>query len=112
MRVATLELTNVRQFSHKRLEFGPGFNLLVGETAPARARCFARSLPSSAQQGISNRLIAWHELPLSLFRILEDIGRNELLLPRIQRPFVWEDEQMVRLFDSLMRGYPKSTLAT
>lgn len=48
--------------------------------------------------------------PVSLFRILEEIGRNELLLPHIQRAFVWEDEQMVRLFDSLMRGYPIQTM--
>lgn len=47
---------------------------------------------------------------LTLFRILEDISRNELLLPHIQRAFVWEDEQMVRLFDSLMRNYPIQTL--
>src|SRR5437667_9716645 len=46
----------------------------------------------------------------SLFRIIEDIGRHELLLPHIQRPFVWEDDQMVRLFDSLMRNYPIQTL--
>src|SRR5262249_41717405 len=33
-----------------------------------------------------------------------------LYLPHIQRPFVWEEEQMVRLFDSLMRNYPIQTL--
>src|SRR5215468_5797350 len=48
--------------------------------------------------------------PKSLFRMLEDIARNELLLPHIQRPFVWDDDQMVRLFDSLMRNYPVQTL--
>ncbi len=48
--------------------------------------------------------------PKSLFRMLEDIDRHELLLPHIQRPFVWDEEQMVRLFDSLMRNYPVQTL--
>ncbi len=48
--------------------------------------------------------------PRTLFRILEDIQQNKLLLPHIQRAFVWEDEQMVRLFDSLMRNYPVQTL--
>lgn len=48
--------------------------------------------------------------PRSLFRMLEDIERRDLLLPHIQRPFVWDDEQMVRLFDSLMRNYPIQTL--
>jgi hypothetical protein len=31
-------------------------------------------------------------------------------LPNIQRPFVWREDQMERLFDSLMREYPISTL--
>lgn len=31
-------------------------------------------------------------------------------LPNIQRPFVWSPEQITRLFDSIMREYPISTL--
>ncbi|MCK6436160.1 GmrSD restriction endonuclease domain-containing protein [Rivihabitans pingtungensis] len=31
-------------------------------------------------------------------------------LPNIQRPFVWSEEQITRLFDSIMREYPVSTL--
>ena len=31
-------------------------------------------------------------------------------LPNIQRPFVWSEERMCRLFDSIMREYPISTL--
>ena len=31
-------------------------------------------------------------------------------LPNIQRPFVWQPEQITRLFDSIMREYPISTL--
>lgn len=31
-------------------------------------------------------------------------------LPNIQRPFVWSEDQMTRLFDSIMREYPISTL--
>jgi hypothetical protein len=46
--------------------------------------------------------------PRSLFRLIEEMNRN-LFLPHIQRPFVWEDEQMLRLFDSLMRNYPIQT---
>ncbi len=42
--------------------------------------------------------------------MLEAIDRHELLLPHIQRPFVWDEEQMARLFDSLMRNYPVQTL--
>jgi hypothetical protein len=32
--------------------------------------------------------------PYSLFRLLEDIDAGRHLLPHIQRPFVWEREQM------------------
>ncbi|MGK2925239.1 MAG: GmrSD restriction endonuclease domain-containing protein [Lysobacterales bacterium] len=31
-------------------------------------------------------------------------------LPNIQRPFVWSEDQIARLFDSIMREYPISTL--
>lgn len=31
-------------------------------------------------------------------------------LPNIQRPFVWSEEQICRLFDSILRDYPISTL--
>jgi hypothetical protein len=47
--------------------------------------------------------------PRSLFRLIEDINKN-IYLPHIQRPFVWDEEQMIRLFDSLMRSYPIQTL--
>lgn len=46
--------------------------------------------------------------PRSLFGIIEELNRS-LFLPHIQRPFVWEEDQMVRLFDSLMRNYPIQT---
>lgn len=46
--------------------------------------------------------------PRTLFRLIEDINSN-LYLPHIQRPFVWDDDQMLRLFDSLMRNYPIQT---
>ncbi|UNK48854.1 DUF262 domain-containing protein [Lysobacter sp. S4-A87] len=45
----------------------------------------------------------------TLFRLIEDIN-SSLYLPHIQRPFVWEEEQMAKLFDSLMRNYPIQTL--
>lgn len=34
---------------------------------------------------------------------------QEYFLPAIQRPFVWGPEQVVALFDSLMKGYPISS---
>lgn len=47
--------------------------------------------------------------PMTLFSLIEQINRNELFLPHIQRPFVWDEEQMIKLFDSLMRNYPIQT---
>ena len=46
--------------------------------------------------------------PRSLFRLIGEINYS-LFLPHIQRPFVWEEDQMRRLFDSLMRNYPIQT---
>ena len=37
------------------------------------------------------------------------IQRRELVLPAIQREFIWHGEQVCRLFDSLLRGYPFGT---
>lgn len=47
--------------------------------------------------------------PSSLFNLIQNINKN-LFLPHIQRPFVWEEEQILKLFDSLMRNYPIQTL--
>lgn len=41
----------------------------------------------------------------TIAQILLRINRD-VLIPGIQRPFVWETDQVIRLFDSLMRGYP------
>jgi hypothetical protein len=46
--------------------------------------------------------------PRTLFSLIEDINKC-VFLPHIQRPFVWQMDQMVRLFDSLMRNYPIQT---
>ena len=40
---------------------------------------------------------------------LDEIQRHDLVLPAIQREFVWRPEQICRLFDSLMQGYPFGT---
>lgn len=38
--------------------------------------------------------------------VLADIDHQQLLLPAIQREFVWSEAKICALFDSLMRGYP------
>ena len=41
-------------------------------------------------------------------RVLDQINRN-YFLPAIQRPYVWQPEQIIALFDSLLKGYPISS---
>ena len=38
--------------------------------------------------------------------VLDSIISHEYVLPAIQREFVWSPEQICRLFDSVMQGYP------
>ena len=49
------------------------------------------------------------QVPITIASTIEDIDNNRLLLPAIQREFVWSDEQIERLFDSVMRHYPISS---
>ncbi|MGH7851172.1 MAG: DUF262 domain-containing protein [Thermodesulfobacteriota bacterium] len=46
------------------------------------------------------------EKPITIKEAVENIHRKKYLLPAIQREFVWEPEQIEKLFDSLMRDYP------
>lgn len=45
----------------------------------------------------------------SIKDVLIEIEDGKLFLPAIQRKFVWNEEQITKLFDSLMRGYPIGT---
>jgi len=45
----------------------------------------------------------------SIKDVLVEIEDGKLFLPAIQRKFVWSEEQITKLFDSLMRGYPIGT---
>ncbi len=40
---------------------------------------------------------------------LDQIHKHDLVLPAIQREFVWRADQICRLFDSLMKGFPFGT---
>jgi hypothetical protein len=46
---------------------------------------------------------------LTIKDALEAVSKNLYVLPAIQREFVWRPEQICRLFDSLMQGYPFGT---
>ena len=43
---------------------------------------------------------------ISVKETIRLIQKNKLFLPPIQRDFVWEKNRMIRIFDSLYRGYP------
>lgn len=45
----------------------------------------------------------------SIRTIIEDVNGRRLYLPAIQRKYVWGDNQITRLMDSIMRGYPIGT---
>jgi uncharacterized protein with ParB-like and HNH nuclease domain len=46
------------------------------------------------------------QLPITIAQAVKSIQAQDLVLPAIQREFVWNDTQIVRLFDSILRGYP------
>lgn len=46
------------------------------------------------------------QTPLTIKKVIENIHKKKYLLPAIQREFVWGTDQIERLFDSLMQGYP------
>lgn len=43
---------------------------------------------------------------MNILSLLEQIERGEIVLPAIQRDFVWGEDQIEKLLDSIMRGYP------
>jgi len=50
-----------------------------------------------------------YETALTIKNVIDKIHKKEYLLPTIQREFVWDTEQIEKLFDSLMRDYPISS---
>lgn len=46
------------------------------------------------------------QTPITIAKAIGQIQANRYVLPAIQREFVWSAEQIEKLFDSLMRGYP------
>ena len=43
---------------------------------------------------------------MSIVNVLNQILNDEVVLPAIQRDFVWDEERTEKLLDSVMRGYP------
>ena len=50
------------------------------------------------------------QTPITIYQALEYVKKRNYLLPAFQREFVWKEYQIENLFDSLMRGYPISSM--
>ena len=50
-----------------------------------------------------------YQTAVTIADTLREIESHEIVLPAIQREFVWQPEQIYNLFDSLMQGYPFGT---
>lgn len=46
----------------------------------------------------------------TFFGLLSQIDRDDIVLPAMQRPFVWKEDRIRRLVDSLLRGFPIGAL--
>lgn len=46
---------------------------------------------------------------MSIKDVIEEINSRKIYLPAIQRKYVWGDNQIARLMDSIMLGYPIGT---
>src|SRR5262249_56775420 len=68
--------------------------------------------------GVGWQVSSWHpvesrpfgtipkEVSSSLSKLVQDIQMGEIGLPDIQRPFVWKNNRVRDLFDSMYRGFP------
>ncbi len=54
--------------------------------------------------------MAGFQTPITIYQAIKNIENKDYLLPAFQREFVWSTEQIERLFDSLMQGYPISSM--
>ena len=51
-------------------------------------------------------------IDISLQEIVKNISKNSYLIPKFQRDFVWNTKDILDLGDSMIRGYPISSLLT
>ncbi|MFC3167809.1 DUF262 domain-containing protein [Paracoccus fontiphilus] len=75
--------------------------------ACTKAADIFRSLPPRRRQGQLG--VVMYKPGGTIESALNEIAKNNYVLPAIQREFVWRPEQIERLFDSLLQGYPFGT---
>lgn len=54
--------------------------------------------------------MAYPVLPLSIRGLFNKSSMNQLILPALQRDYVWKAKDICKLFDSLLQGYPINTM--
>ena len=88
--------------------FGPRHSKCIGGQAasrhlvPALASDYDKQFSGTEGGGM-------YQTGLTIKDALEFVSKNQYVLPAIQREFVWKPDQICRLFDSLMQGYPFGT---
>ena len=45
-------------------------------------------------------------IPSKVGDLVKDVRNGRIGLPDLQRPFVWKDNKVRELFDSMLKGYP------
>lgn len=48
----------------------------------------------------------FNNIPSKVGDLLNDVKNGKIGLPDLQRPFVWKDNKVRELLDSMMKGYP------
>ena len=48
-------------------------------------------------------------IDISIAYLIRQISKKEIVLPSLQRKYVWSHQQICQLFDSIMQGYPIGT---
>lgn len=78
----------------------------MGNRSTASAARRARFCEQRALRALGRVRDMGYLPPLTIADTLRLIQKGELVLPAIQREYVWRPNQIVALFDSIMRGYP------
>ena len=60
----------------------------------------------SARNVINMGKELFDNIPSKVADLLSDVKNGRIGLPDLQRPFVWQDNKVRELLDSMMKGYP------
>ena len=47
--------------------------------------------------------------PKTIYELIKEIDDGRIILPAMQRNFVWSEDKICSLFESIMRDYPIGT---